>query len=219
MAITATTLSGAISADQVLIKVASATGFGKGKVLKIDDEFLVQTAEADSGATTMIPVRRGQNGTQAKAHVTGANVLVGTASILSGAADFAGSDVTTEAAYPLSGRQRRVLSYSAAGAITLPSPGTDMVAVLNGTVADAMTIAVPTKDQDGDMLLIISSGAAAKTLTFTGGLSGAGSSYDVVTINATAVAALICFACNGLWVAPFQPAMGGTVTNLIGSVA
>lgn len=217
MALTATTLSGAITADSTTIKVASATGFAKGRLIKVGDEFMLQSAEADSVSTTVIPVIRGINGTQAKAHPTSAVVLVGNPATTAG--DWTGSQVAVNVPYPLAGRPRLTSTYSAAGAITLPAPGTDMVAVLNGTGADAMTIAAPTKDMDGCMLIILGGGAAAKTLTFSGGLSGAGSSYDVVTLNATAVAGIICIACNGLWLAPFQPAMGGTVTNLIGSVA
>jgi len=213
MAKTTTTLNGAIALDATLIKVTSGTGFGKGKQLKIDDEWLLQTADADAASTTLIPAKRGQNGTAAKAHPTGANVTVGAGS------DFDGSTVATPQAYPLAGRQRRAASYSAAGAIALPSPGTDMVAVLLGTGTEAYSIAAPTKDMDGDMLLVLAGGAGAKVITVTGGISGAGANYDVVTLNATAVAGFMLFACNGLWIAPFQPAMGGTVTNLIGSVA
>jgi hypothetical protein len=217
MALTASTLSGAVTADQTTIKVASATGYAKGRLIRVDDEFMLQTAEADANATTVIPVRRGVNGTQPKAHAASAVVLVGNPAATS--SDWTGNQVTTQVAYPLAGRQRRVSSYSASGAIALPSPGTDEVAVMNGTGTEAYSIAAPTKDMDGCMLFVLAGGAGAKVITVTGGISGAGSSYDIVTLNATAVAGFLLIACNGLWIAPFQPAMGGTVTNLIGSVA
>lgn len=219
MALTATTLNGAITADATLIRLTSGTGAGKGKYIKVDDEFLLQTADADSNATTLIPVKRGQNGTQAKAHPTSAVALIGTASNINASPDFGGNQVDTQSSYPLAGRQRRVSSYSAAGAIALPSPGTDEVAVLNGTGTEAYSIAAPTKDMDGCLLFVVAGGAGAKVITVTGGMSGAGTSYDAITLNATAVAGFMLIACNGLWLAPFQPAMGGTVTNLIGSVA
>lgn len=219
MAATYTTLNGAITADQILIRVTSGTGFGKGKYIKAADEWLLQTADADSNATTLIPVKRGQNGSQAKAHPTGEVVGVGTASNVAGAADFTGNQVNTETAYPLAGRQKRTLSYSAAGAITLPSPGTDMVAVLNGTGTEAYSVAAPTKDQDGDELTILCGGAGAKTITFTGGLSLAGTSYDVYTANAGAPTGLKVVACNGAWLMPVGVAMTGTVTNLTGGIA
>lgn len=222
MALSATTLSGAITADQVTIKVASATGFAKGRLIKIDDEFLLQTAEADATATTTIPVRRGVNGTQAKAHVTAALVRVGNPSNVNGPSDWLGSEVTTPSAYPLSGRQRRVISKSAAATLALGDdivPGTDTVVELNGTSVIALTIPVPTKDMDGDLLIIAGNGAAAHTLTFTGGLSGAGSSYDVLTVNATAPTASMFVAINGLWMALAQIPISGTVTNVTNALA
>ena len=212
MALTTTTLNGAITANDALIRVTSGTGFAKGEYLRVDDEMMLQTADADSAATTLIPVMRGVNGTAAKAHVTSANVTVGTGS------EFTGDSVATASSYPLAGRQRRVISKSTTYTVEL-MPGIDQTLVLNGTTIIAVTIPVPTKDMDGDELNIVSNGAAAHTLTFTGGLSGAGSSYDVVTINATAPSAFKVVACNALWVAYCQPPMGGTVTNIIGSLA
>lgn len=216
MALTATTANGAITADQTTIRVASATGFTKGYLIKIDDEFMLQTGDA---VGTVIPVRRGVNSSVSAAHVTSALVRVGNPSNAGGAADWTGNQVTTPTAYPLSGRQRRKVSVSATSTLALGSPGTDLTVDLNGTSVIALTIPVPTKDMDGDELNIMSNGAAAHTLTFTGGLSGAGTSYDVITTNATAPAAYKFVACNGLWLAYCQPPMGGTVTNIIGSVA
>ena len=112
------------------------------------------------------------------------------------------------------------MTYGAAGAITLPTAGTDMLAIINGTSALAMTVAVPTKDLDGSLLWIASDGAGAHTVTFAGGLSGAGSSYDVVTINATAPVLLGPFmAVNSLWQCAVAVPMAGTVTNLTATVA
>ena len=208
MALTRTTLSGAITANDTLFAVASATGFAVGEYLKIDDEFLMTTGVSG----TNISVQRGVNGTAAVAHVVTSGVVTGTGD------DFAGGAVATADTYPLAGRQRRVTSRTAAFTVTL-LPGVDQTIVLNGTSVIAVTIPVPTTDMDGDELNIVSNGAAAHTLTFTGGLSGAGSSYDVITINATAPSAFKFVACNALWMAYCQPPMGGTVTNLIGSIA
>lgn len=207
MALTTTTLNGAISADQTLIKVTSGTGFGKGKYLRVDDEFLQQTADADASSTTLIPVRRGVNGTVAKAHPTGANCLVGNGD------EFTGSADTTATGYPLSGRQRRLVSYSASGAIALGSPGTDLVAVLNGTSGLTMTQVVPTKDMDTDVLTVISNGKAAHTLTFATAIGDAGSGYTVLTFPAGGQVAAQFMACNGIWVA-LPSTYAGTVTNI-----
>lgn len=219
MALTNTTLNGAITADALLIRLTSGTGAGKGKYLKIGDEFLLQTADADSASTTLIPVKRGQNGSVAKAHPTGAVVNIGTASNVAGNPDFGGNQIDVQSSYPLAGRLKTVTSYSVAGAIALPSPGSDGVAVLNGTGTEAYSVAAPTKDMDGNELTIVCGGAGAKTITFTGGLSLAGTSYDVYTANAGAPTGLTVIACNGAWIMPVAVAMTGTVTNLTGGIA
>ena len=77
------------------------------------------------------------------------------------------------AQYPIAGRARTFASYSATGAIALPDPGTDLVAFINGTTICAMTVADPKKTANGSLLWIASNGAAAHTVTFASGLSGA----------------------------------------------
>lgn len=204
---TTTTLNGAVTADQTLIKVTSGTGFGRGKYIQCDGEWMYQTADADSAATTLIPVMRGQNGTVAAAHPTSANITVGAGD------DFTGSAVDTALRYPLAGRQRTKKSYSASGAIALPSPGTDEVAILNGTVALTMTLAVPTKDQDGDVLTVVSNGKAAHTVTLGTAIGNAGAGYTVATFPTGGQTALQLMACNAIWVSLPAP-WAGTVTAI-----
>src|SRR5262245_11206635 len=84
MAITATTLSGAITSTQTGFGVASASGItapnnqtGAGiTILQIDQEFILVTA-APVG-TALSNLVRGYLGTAAAAHVSGALVLIGT---------------------------------------------------------------------------------------------------------------------------------------------
>jgi hypothetical protein len=211
MALTTTTLASACAATDTSIVVTSATGFAASSYLLIDNEQM-QIAKSYSSGTT-IPVKRGQQGTFADAHVTGANVTVGTGS------DFANPSASTVVSYGLSARRRQLTSYSASGAITLPTAGCDTIAVLNGTTILAMTVAAPTKDNDGDRLTIIGNGAAAHTITFTGGLSGASSSYDILTVNAAAPIAVEVIAVNGLWICPVAVAMAGNATNITGTLA
>ena len=98
--------------------------------------------------------------------------------------------------------------------------GSDAIAIINGTSALAMTVAAPTKDMDGCALYIASNGAANHTVTFTGGLSGAGTSYDVCTINATAPVVIgPVLAINGLWQLTVAVPLAGTVTNITATVA
>lgn len=212
MALVRTTLSSAVAASDTSVVVASATGFAAGYVFRIDGEDFKVGKTYLSGTT--IPCLRGQNGTAVSAHVSGAGVVAGTGS------DWSVPSPQTDVQYPIAGRARSVTSYSATGAISLPTPGADAVAILNGTSVLAMTVAAPGKDVEGSLLWIASNGAAAHTVTFTGGLSGASTSYDVLTVNATAPVLLGPFmAVNSLWQAAVTVPMSGTVTNITAALA
>jgi hypothetical protein len=212
MALARTTLSTAVTVADTSIVVASATGFAAGNLVRVDGELMKVTKGYSSGTT--IPVLRGQDGTAVIAHAKTAGVIVGTA------AEFATPAAQTTVTYPIAGRARVVSNVSVTGTLTLPAPGTDAVVILNGTTIIALTVPVPTKDMDGTMLFIASDGAAAHTVTFTGGLSGAGSSYDVVTVNATAPVVLGPFmAVNSLWQMGVAVPLAGTVTAVTATVA
>jgi hypothetical protein len=213
MALTQTTLAAAMAIDDSKILVASATSIAAGSKVRIDGEMLQVTKGYVSGSTT-VPVLRGQEGSVASAHPVSAKVLHGASSDLGWGVQAPG--VTVQ--YPPAGKAVTVDSYSASGAITLPDPGSDKIAYLNGTSILAMTIADPGKALDGSRLSIRANGAAAHTLTFASGLSGAGGSYDVVTINATAPVSLDFVAVNGLWQELVQTPMAGTVTNITATV-
>lgn len=215
MALARTTLSSAVaggsSAPDKNIVVASATGFSAGYRLEVDGEVMLVSKSYVSGTT--IPVQRAQEGTAADAHNSGAGVVVGAAS------DFPSLAPQTSVQKPLAGRARTIQSISASATITPPVDGSDLLLILNGTSVITATVAAPTKDMDGCELTIVSNGAAAHLLTFTGGLSGAGSNYDVITVNATAPAAFRFIACNSLWMAICGPAVSGTTTNIAGAIA
>lgn len=212
MALATTTLSSAVALTDNTIVVASATSITAGRIVLIDQEIMQVVQSYVSGTT--VGVLRGRDGTVQAAHKATANVTHGLAS------DFATppGGLDNSNTYGVV-RATVVQSLSATATLTLPPAGTDLRLVLNGTGAITLTIPVPTKDMDGCMLTIVSNGVAAHLLTFTGGLSGAGSSYDVITINSSAPAAFQFIACNALWFALCGPAMGGTVTNIIGSIA
>lgn len=214
MALTQTTLSSAMAVGDSSIVVASATGIAVGYKIRIDGEMFQVTKGYVAGATT-VPVLRGQEGTIAAAHPASAKVLSGAASDTGWGTMAAGSPVQ----YPVAGKAVETLSYSASGAITLPQPGSDMIAYLNGTSVLAMTIADPGKALDGSRLSIRANGAAAHTLTFASGLSGSGSNYDVITMNGTGPISVDVVAVNGLWQSLVQTPMAGTVTNITGTVA
>jgi hypothetical protein len=210
MALATTTLSSAVAVDDTSVVVASATSFDAGRLVLVDHE-VMQVAQNYTSGTT-VDVLRGQNGTATTTHVITSNVSHGDA-----------ADFSTPAAQEIIGYQASratvVTSITATGTLTLPKAGTDARVILNGTSVIALTIPVPTKDMDGVLLTIVGNGAAAHTLTFTGGLSGAGTSYDVVTTNSTAPIAFTAIACNGLWTSFVTTPMAGTVTNVTGTLA
>lgn len=212
MALAETTLSTAAAAADTKIVVASATSIVAGRLLQIDGE-MMQVAQSYTLASTTVPVLRGRSGTAVVAHAASARVVHGDA------ADWGTPGAGALAQFAPGGRIRRVVSYSASGAIALPQPGEDLLVILNGTGALAMTLAVPTKDLDGCKLEIAGNGAAAHTVTFSGGLSGAGASYDVVTVNAAAPVLIEVTAVNEVWISKVAVPMSGTVTNITAGVA
>lgn len=207
MALTTTTLSAAQTAGSNLLALTATTGLTAGMLIQVDSEFMLC-----SSVGTLNGVIRGVNGSVAAAHVSGANAVYGLAS------DFA----TPQPGMPLAYGAAKGFykqSYSAAGAISLPAGRNDILAIINGTSALAMTIAAPTTDMDGSVLYVSGNGAANHTITWTGGLSGAGTSYDVVTINSTKPCCICAIAINGVWNSFVATPMAGTVTNITGTVA
>ena len=210
MALATTTLSSAVAVDDTSVVVSSATSFDAGRLVLVDHE-VMQVAQNYTSGTT-VDVLRGINGTATETHVVTSNVSHGDA-----------ADFSTPAAQEIIGYQASratvISSITATGTLTLPKAGTDARVILNGTSVIALTVPVPTKDMDGTLLTIVGNGVAAHTLTFTGGLSGAGTSYDVITTNSAAPIAFTAIACNGLWNSFVATPMAGTVTNITGTVA
>lgn len=207
MALASTTLAAAIGASDGSLTVASATSLAVGRYLRIDDE-VMQVQSGYVTAATLVPVARGVNGTAARAHPVTATIVHGAA------ADFPAPGVTAFTTYQ-NIRPRRTVSYTGAtNTFVLPVAGEDLHVLLNGTTADTITFPVPTADLTGCRVLISSNAVAQHVLTFTGGLSGAGNSYDVITINATAPASFEVVAVAGLWHLIVNPS--GTLTNIAG---
>lgn len=202
MSLTTTTLSTAVAQGDTNIVVASATGFAAGNLILIDQE-VMQVVKSYSSGTT-IGVLRGLDGSVQTTHKITANVNTFLGS------DQPGPNAQTTVQWP-EVRGRDLLSYTTAGAITLPTQGSDMVAILNSTVALAMTLAAPTKDLDACLLVVIGNGKAAHTLSLPAGvgLGAGGSGVDVGTFAAGAQQAVVLMAANGVWV-PFPSFFGGT---------
>lgn len=219
MALTNTTLASAMAASDTVAVLAASTGVAARCKLVIDnEEMLVSSAYTTAGNGVNVPVIRGQAGTYAYAHPTGAKVNLGAASDSEWGSTPPGSLVD----YPPAGRAFEVRSYTAAGAIELPEAGGEMYAILNGTTILAMTVADPKTSINGSKLWIASNGVAAHTITFASGLSGTGASgsYDVITVNASGTVLLGPFiALAGAWQLAVAVPLAGTVTNITATVA
>jgi len=63
-----------------------------------------------------------------------------------------------------------------------------------------MTLANPSVLNDGDLLIIISNGKGAHTVTYTAGVGNGGATMDVGTYNTTEATGCILIAANGFWV-------------------
>ena len=210
MALATTTLSSAATATDKSLAVASATSFAAGRLVRVDQEIMQVVQSYVSGTT--VGVLRGRGGTAASAHVVTAKVVHGDA------ADFDNPAAQQSVAYT-TGRATVISSVTTTGTLVHAPAGSDHRVILNGTSVITLTIPVPTLDMDGDMLVIISNGAAAHVPTFTGGLGGAGSGYTAITNNASGKMALTVFAANAHWQIPQAPAITSTVTNITGGIA
>lgn len=210
MALAETTLSSAVGANDRSIVVASATSVSAGRIFQIGGEILQATKDYSSGTT--VNVLRGQMGTAQVAHPASERVVHGDAQ------DF-GAGASTIAPYWGGGRVRRIVSYTGTTAQTcdLPRPGEDLVVIMNGSAINTLTVPVPTKDLDGCSITFMDATAAAHVITFTGGLGGAGGSYDVATFNGTGTNVLVVMACNELW--RLASPCTGTLTNAVPAVA
>lgn len=210
MALVRTTLSAAILAGDTSIIVASATGFVAGYWIRVDQEMMKVGLGYVSGTT--IPVTRGQDGTYVQAHPITAGVVVGIGT------DWQTPVPQTIVQYPIAGRAVTIQSYTAAGALTLPVEGADARALLNGTVALAMTLAAPTGDLDGCVLTVVGNGKAAHTVTITAGIGAAGAGYTVLTFDTGGQCCVQFIAANAVWV-PLPSPLSGTLTAVDVAVA
>lgn len=207
MALTTTTLASAMTQTDTIANLTSATGVQAGMIARVNGEWMKVAQNYVSG--TAVLMLRGQDGSQQVAQGVTSNFTFGVAS------DFAiqppagvPSGVTTpvQPAFPIK-------AYGAAGAIDVRQH----MGIINGTNALAMTLANPTKDMDAQILIVVSNGKAAHTLTYTAGLGNGGASYDVLTYTTGALNAVMLIACNGFWVG--LSTLTGTLTSIFPAIA
>lgn len=184
MSLNGTTLSGAITASQTDIRLASGTGVVAGKVIQIDSErMLVQ----DATTPTIPKVLRGQGGSLQVAHATGALVAIGLPSDFQPFAPMA--PTRTPSPSP------RLYTYGAAGAID-KAPG---VHELNTGAASAMTIANPTLAEEGMELDVVA--ATAHAYTLGGAFNAGGGGADLLTFGGAVGDSARLIARNEKWLA------------------
>ena len=188
MALTNTTLAAAAGLNDTAIKVTSATGFGVGQTIRVDNEFMVQTAAA---AGTVIPVRRGLEGTAQAAHGILGDVVTGLGS------DFPGLGLWSPV--PLPSATGRITIGVDTALTTADLPTDDTTYVITKATACAITIEAPSKASNGVRITFRSATAAAHTVTHTAGFHGATIASDVATFAATTGASFTIEANGGAW--------------------
>jgi hypothetical protein len=145
MALTSTTLAKACSATDTRLLVTADAGMAAGQYFKINDEFCLIKGVADS---TLIDVERGQQGTLARAH--------GILSLLVWGNPY-------DFGIPI---PSHIYTYGADGALTV---GAGLHRLAKAT-ASAMTLRAPTADEEGLIMLLVATTAAAHVVTLDSGV-------------------------------------------------
>ena len=187
MALTQTSLAGAVTGTDLILPVTSATGFAVGNWVRIDTEWIGAVLAVNG---TQVSVRgRGDQGTAGVAHQALAPVTTGLGS------DYPG--IPPGATVPEPPDEEQIAEYSVNGAIAVPVNNT--VILLSKAGVAAMTLAAPSKAQDGLRITITSTTANAHTVTATGLYKTGAATVNLATFAAFAGAGFSAVALNGLW--------------------
>ncbi len=184
MALTKTTLNGAIAAGATKLVLTSATGIAEKMLIRIDSEFFLVTDVALAPTVSVVPgYSNGYTSSYSVAHNTLAQAAYGIA------ADF--STFTGRAV-------QEVNSYGASGAIVVPL--TDQTIIIDKASAAAMTLAAPAHDTN-PTIEITSNSAAAHTVTGVALLADGTSATpkSTATFGTQAGATMVLTGVNGLW--------------------
>jgi hypothetical protein len=190
MALTQTTLSAAITKDDLTIPLTSSTSFLAGQTVKIEHEYMVVNTVPSTTSITVY--KRGAEGTIASPHKALAYAV--TSAI---AADFPSSP--WGATVPVPAGVDDVVQYSVNGAIALPTTMRDTNVILNKAGVAAMTLGDPPKSLDGVKMTIASATAQANTVTYTTGFNNGGTTTDVATFGGAVGDNMQIQAANGIW--------------------
>lgn len=198
MALATTTLSTALTGEGPLaetsIVVASATSIAAGRIIRVGGVGgeTMKVAKSYTVGSTTVPVLRGWDGTYPMTWPASVNIVHGEPS------DFASNAVGSLVALPKYSTVTAA-QYSASGAIASGLAMTTYVQLI-GTSALTMTLALPTKDQDGQILHIHGNAKSQSTVaTTTAGFANAGASYDTYTFQNAGDVGFTVMAVNGFW--------------------
>ncbi len=188
MAITlSTTLATAVTAADRTIKLTSGTGAVAGMVVKMEQEWSTIGSIASDGVTCTLGVR-GLYGSAVVAHKILAPVEV------SNANDFQGSPIGS--AIPIPYSTPDLATYGAAGAILVPNE--DARIFLVAASAAAMTLRLPTTDEDGKQLTVQAGAAQAYTVTVPSA-TGYKNTTGTATFGGAIGDAMVIQAYKGQW--------------------
>lgn len=204
MAITQTSLTTDFSATTNTMSVTSGTGFptvgtivSPGYLVKVDNEYMYAVAQPTAGV--VLVSRRGFLGTAVVAHD-----LLAKVSVSASPSDFegapAGASVPLPGYTPLQQTIGEDLTFSAADIAAFGNQSVTFP--IAKATALALTLAAPSKAQDGLTVVFTSLTAAAHVITATALLANAGaaSPYTTATVaNAKIGGGLTLQAQNGLW--------------------
>lgn len=212
MAITATTLSGAITASQTSIGLTSTTNVtapnsqtGSGiTYLFIDQEKMLVLSVPSSGYVTVV---RGVEGTVAAAHVTLANVMVGLSSDFLKYQEIYESQLVKN--FSLANKTQPAIFLT--GSADAISPLTPAFYVVKTAGVDAMTLAAPTAASEGVIIDIWSDTANAHTITATSLFANGTALKTTATFPAQRGAGVTLRACNLVWHVLSNGASAGVV--------
>lgn len=183
MALTTTTLAGAIQNDDLNIGLTSPTGFVAGNPMIIDNEYIGAIISVN-GSSVYVRTR-GDAGTLATAHGNLASVTTGPA-----------VEMPSPPLQPFPPRA----TLDADGAIVVDPLATgSLLFVIMKATAAALTLVGPSKGQNGLRVEIRSGTAAAHTVTYTAGFYGDTTSSDVATYAAKVGASMTIEANDGNW--------------------
>ena len=187
MALTNTTLAAAMGANDMQLKVTSATGFAVGQLVRVDNEEMLQTAAANG---VYIPVRRGLDGSAQVAHGILADVATGLTT------DFPSPPLGKTALFPVDTAR---ISIGVDTTFTAADFSQDTTYVITKATACAVTLGAPSKAQNGLKITFRSATAAAHTVTYAAGFLGDAGSSDIATFAAKIGAMLVIEANAGTW--------------------